>query len=165
MPLSGPQKRRLRALAHHLDPVVLVGAGGVSEGVVAEVERALEHHELVKVKLNDASQEEVAAAREALCTATRSEAAQTVGRVLVLWRRNHQEPRLAALPGEALKRRTEAERKEQAAARARAQARAAGGKGPTRPAKGKPSKAGKPTRAGKPTKAGKPARKGSPGKR
>lgn len=50
-PLTGAQKRRLRGLAHSLQPLVVVGKGGLGEGVLQEVERALEHHELIKVRL------------------------------------------------------------------------------------------------------------------
>ena len=51
MQLSNKQKKHLKALAHHLDPVVLLGANGLTEGVVAEIDLALEHHELIKVKI------------------------------------------------------------------------------------------------------------------
>lgn len=105
MPLTGPQTRHLRGLAHHLDPVVLIGGDRLTDGVVAEVDRALGDHELVKVKLIDAEKHEVLEARELLCERARAEHVQTIGHMLVLWRRNHQEPRVAALPGEVLKRR------------------------------------------------------------
>lgn len=98
MALTGPQKRALRALAHHLDPVVLVGAARVTDAVVAEVDRCLGHHELVKVKLIDASAEEVAVARDRLVAPTGAELVQTLGHTLVLFRRNPADPKVAALP-------------------------------------------------------------------
>ena len=52
MPLTGKQRRALRALGHHLEPVVLVGQNGITDGVVAAVDQALHDHELIKVKLN-----------------------------------------------------------------------------------------------------------------
>lgn len=49
--LSNAQKRYLRGLAHDLKPVILVGAKGVSDALVSELLLALEHHELIKVKV------------------------------------------------------------------------------------------------------------------
>ena len=51
--LSKNQIRFLKAQAHHLHPVVLIGANGISEGVDREVNRALDSHELIKVKLGN----------------------------------------------------------------------------------------------------------------
>ena len=51
MPLKAVQKKNLRGLAHHLKPVVTVADKGLSETVIAEIERALNDHELIKVKL------------------------------------------------------------------------------------------------------------------
>lgn len=50
MNLSTKQKQHLKGLAHPLKPVVLLGSNGLTEGVLAEIEQALEHHELIKVK-------------------------------------------------------------------------------------------------------------------
>lgn len=51
MGIPGYQRRHLRGLAHTLDPVVHIGRGGLSETVLAEVERALDKHELIKVRM------------------------------------------------------------------------------------------------------------------
>jgi RNA-binding protein len=51
--LTGSQRKYLRGLAHELDPLVLVGKGGLSEGLLENLSLALEAHELVKVKFND----------------------------------------------------------------------------------------------------------------
>jgi RNA-binding protein len=48
--LSNPQKRYLRGLAHDLKPIILVGAKGPTDTLLAELDNALERHELVKVK-------------------------------------------------------------------------------------------------------------------
>jgi len=50
MPLNTSQRTHLRRLGHNLEPVVLVGQNGVSPNLVAELERALDDHELVKVR-------------------------------------------------------------------------------------------------------------------
>ena len=51
MPLSARQKKYLRGLSHALNPVVTVAEKGLTENVMAEIELALDHHELIKVKL------------------------------------------------------------------------------------------------------------------
>jgi RNA-binding protein len=86
VPLNGKQRRQLRALGHHLTAVVQVGAAGVTDGVIAATDRALEDHELVKVKIA-AEREERARAVAALVKATGSEVAQTLGRTVLLWRK------------------------------------------------------------------------------
>ena len=64
MPLKASQKKNLRALAHHLKPLVTVADNGLSEPVVAEIERALDDHELVKIKLRSDRQQRKAWAAE-----------------------------------------------------------------------------------------------------
>ena len=49
--LSTKQKQFLKGLAHHLSPVVMLGGNGLTEGVLAEIDNALNHHELIKVKI------------------------------------------------------------------------------------------------------------------
>ena len=51
MTLTGKQKNYLRGVAHSLNPVVMIGGKGLTESVMKEIELALEHHELIKVKL------------------------------------------------------------------------------------------------------------------
>jgi len=86
MPLNGKQRRQLRALGHHLDAVVRVGADGVTEGVIAAARQALADHELIKVKIA-ADRDERARAIEQLVQGTGSEVAQTLGRTVLLWKK------------------------------------------------------------------------------
>ena len=58
MPLSEHHRRHLRKLAHHLKPVVIVGNAGLTENVLTEIDVALAHHELIKVKINAADKSE-----------------------------------------------------------------------------------------------------------
>ncbi len=51
MPLSAPQKKRLRGLGHKLKPVVTIGSGGLTASVLDEFMRSIGHHELMKVKV------------------------------------------------------------------------------------------------------------------
>lgn len=94
MSLKGTQLRHLRALAHHLDPIVHVGKGGVSESVVAAADQALSDHELVKVRLPQVEKAERKALASDLGTRTRAEVAGLTGRVAILYRRHPEEPRI-----------------------------------------------------------------------
>ncbi len=86
MPLTGKQRRALRAMGHHLEPVVLVGQSGVTEGVVAAVEQALYDHELIKVKVHEGPEERQEAA-EKLSQGTGAELVQVLGRTVLLFKK------------------------------------------------------------------------------
>jgi RNA-binding protein len=94
MPLTTTQKRYLRGLAHDLDPVVMVGQKGITPAVVAELDGALAHHELVKLKLPGGDRAERADAIEALASATSAEPVQAIGRTATLYRRHPKQPRI-----------------------------------------------------------------------
>lgn len=83
--LSGTERKFLRGLAHDLEPIVHVGRAGVSETVLEALRRALDDHELVKVKLSAERRERdaMAAALEAGCDA---EVVGRIGRVAVVYR-------------------------------------------------------------------------------
>jgi RNA-binding protein len=98
MELNGKQRRALRALGHHLQPVVMLGKEGVSAAVVCATAQALDDHELIKIKVGEASPLDRHEASEALSRATQSEVAQVLGRTLLLFRRHPERPRIA-LPG------------------------------------------------------------------
>ena len=88
MPLTTKNKRRFRQIAHHLQPIVLVGDKGITENLQAEVTRALFDHELVKVKINLDDRDaraEVAAELIELCGATK---VQTIGKIVVMYKDN-----------------------------------------------------------------------------
>jgi RNA-binding protein len=82
--LSGAAKRELRARAHHLQPVVQVGHGGLQPSVVAAVSRALRDHELIKVRLH--APEDKHGTAEALAAATRSALCGLVGHTVILFK-------------------------------------------------------------------------------
>ena len=63
-----------------------IGQAGVSDAVVAEVDRALTAHGLIKVRIGGADRNARAEMRDALCTRTDAAAVQSVGKILVLWR-------------------------------------------------------------------------------
>ncbi|HDR1021511.1 TPA: ribosome assembly RNA-binding protein YhbY [Pasteurella multocida] len=84
--LSTKQKQFLKGIAHHLNPVVMIGNNGLTEGVLAEIDNALEHHELIKVKIAGADREVKQLIIDAIVRETNSSAVQTIGHVLVLYR-------------------------------------------------------------------------------
>ena len=94
MPLNGKQRRKLRALGHALDPVVIVGKEGVTDGVASAVDVALGTHELIKVKLGPASGEDRHGAGDELAERTGSELVQVLGKVILLYRRHPEEPKI-----------------------------------------------------------------------
>lgn len=94
MTISPAQKRYLRGLAHSLSPVVLLGQKGVTPAVIAELKLALDHHELLKLRLSGADKEERAAQIATLVDATGAETVQVIGHTATLWKRNEKEPRL-----------------------------------------------------------------------
>ncbi len=87
MALNGRQRRRLRALGHHLAAVVQVGQQGVTPGVVSALEVALADHELVKVKISADAPEGRHEGAEALAKATGAEVAQVLGRTALLFKK------------------------------------------------------------------------------
>lgn len=97
MPLTGKQKAKLRALGHHLNPVVQVGSDGVSEGVIAATAQALEDHELIKVKIAEEDREGRVASVDALVNGTGSEVAQTLGRTVLLFKKRKKKTKFGTL--------------------------------------------------------------------
>jgi RNA-binding protein len=91
MKLSTKQKQFLKGLAHSLKPVVQLGANGLTEGVVAEIDGALSHHELIKVKVPSDDREEKALIMDAIVRETQAEKLQVIGHVLVLYRQSEQQ--------------------------------------------------------------------------
>lgn len=85
-PLDRQQILALRARAHHLNPVVMVGQRGLTEAVIRETETALEAHGLIKVRIfGDERGERIAIAQD-LCAATGAELVQHIGKLAVLFR-------------------------------------------------------------------------------
>jgi RNA-binding protein len=90
--LSGKQIRNLRAQAHALKPVVIVGGNGLTDNVLSEIEQAVEHHELIKIRLNAADKAERDAMIETICEKARSELVQRIGHIIAVYRKNHENP-------------------------------------------------------------------------
>lgn len=84
--MTPEDKKRFRTLGHALKPVVTVAGKGLSEGVYAELERALDDHELIKVKLAVEDRDQRKALIDELCTTTRAAQVQTIGKVVLIYR-------------------------------------------------------------------------------
>ena len=86
--LSPARRRELKARAHALGPVVLIGGSGLSPAVLAEIDRGLKSHELIKVRVNDADRPGREAILEEICGRTGAQPVQHIGKILVLFREN-----------------------------------------------------------------------------
>ena len=85
--MNSADKKKLRAEAHTLKPVVMIGQSGLTAAVLAEIELALDSHELIKVKVR-AERDDRKLISEKICTDTRAELIQTIGQIAVLYRLN-----------------------------------------------------------------------------
>lgn len=88
--LTNKQKQYLKGLAHHLSPVVMLGGNGLTEGVLAEIDLALNHHELIKVKIAGADRETKQLIIDAIVRETKAAEVQTIGHILVLFRQSEE---------------------------------------------------------------------------
>ncbi|TBR39134.1 MULTISPECIES: ribosome assembly RNA-binding protein YhbY [Dyella] len=95
MAISPSQRRYLRSLAHDLKPVILLGNKGATDAVLKELDLALSHHELVKIKLSGGDKDERQEQIDFLANGTSAENVQQIGHIVVLFRRNEDEPKLA----------------------------------------------------------------------
>lgn len=80
------QQKRFRAIGHQLNPIVTVGGNGLSETVVNELNRALNDHELIKVKIHADDREDRATTVAELTTVTGAELIQRIGNVALIYR-------------------------------------------------------------------------------
>lgn len=86
MPISNADKKRYRAIGHNLKPVVTIAQKGITDNIRAEIDRALNEHELIKIKLVTLDRDEKTALVEAICTEFNAECIQRIGHVLLLYR-------------------------------------------------------------------------------
>jgi RNA-binding protein len=86
--LNAAERKALKARAHKLEPVVHIGAKGLTDEVVAEIERALNAHQLIKVRAGGLERDARDEALTAICRKTGADAVQQVGKVFVLFRKS-----------------------------------------------------------------------------
>ncbi|MBZ9612954.1 ribosome assembly RNA-binding protein YhbY [Rheinheimera maricola] len=89
MSLTNKQKQFLKAKAHELKPVILLGGNGLTEGVVAEIEVALNFHELIKIKVPTEDREQKVLIMDAIVRETKADKVQVIGKTLVLFRQSN----------------------------------------------------------------------------
>jgi RNA-binding protein len=90
--------KQLRTIGHKLRPVVTIAGNGLSDSVKAELERALNDHELIKLKLAVGSREARSAVTEEICASLGAQLVQSIGNVVVILRRTQKpDPRLSNL--------------------------------------------------------------------
>ena len=85
--LSIQERKRLRRIGHALNPVVMLGNNGLSESVIEEAQRALNDHELIKVKVLGEDREARAAMIESLAETTKAQVVQKIGKVVLLFKK------------------------------------------------------------------------------
>lgn len=96
MTLSNARKKHFRTIGHKLKPIVSIAQKGLTENIKAEIDRALRDHELIKIKLLTSSREEKKALADAICDEFSAECIQSIGHILLLYRRaKKQDPRLS----------------------------------------------------------------------
>jgi RNA-binding protein len=84
--LTGKQKRHLRSLAHHLNPIFQVGKGGVNEHLIKHIEEAIETRELMKISVLNNNLEDPKEIGRALAEGARAELVQVIGKTIVLYK-------------------------------------------------------------------------------
>ena len=84
--MNSARKKQLKAQAHSLKPVIIVGQSGLSESVLKEIEITLDTHELIKIRIR-AEKEERNQIRDQIIADTNSELIQTIGQIIVIYRK------------------------------------------------------------------------------
>ena len=92
--LSDAQRKHLRRLGHDRNPVVLIGNAGLGPNLIAEMDQALTHHELVKVRARVGDRDLRDDLLAELATVTRSELVQRIGHVALYYRAHPEQPRI-----------------------------------------------------------------------
>jgi len=88
MALTSDQKKAYRTIGHNLKPIVTIAGNGLSENVLQEIERALNDHELIKIKLSVGERTTRQALIEQACNDLKAELVQSIGNVALLLRKN-----------------------------------------------------------------------------
>lgn len=91
--LDAKQRQNLRGQAHLLKPVIIIGAQGVTAALLAELEIAIEAHELIKVRLPQVEHSERDAMIKTLSESSHSEVIGRIGRIVILYRPRPPQPR------------------------------------------------------------------------
>ena len=85
--LSSLQRSYLRSLAHHFEPVVLVGKNGITDGAIETIKKALESRELIKIKFRDFKDKKKSLSHQ-IAESTESDVVGMIGHTVILFRQN-----------------------------------------------------------------------------
>ncbi|MEQ1637658.1 MAG: YhbY family RNA-binding protein [Methylococcales bacterium] len=85
--MNNADKKRFKAQAHALKPVIMIGHAGLTAAVLAEIERALDHHELIKIRIR-AERDVRESISLQICADTKAELLQKIGQINVIYRKN-----------------------------------------------------------------------------
>lgn len=96
--LNPTERRALRSRAHSLHPVVAIGQSGLTPTVLAEIDRSLKAHELIKVRVFDVERDQREALLAQICEAVGATPVQHIGNILVVFRDKPEEPAEVAKP-------------------------------------------------------------------
>src|SRR3954463_10597314 len=97
-PLSSKRRSELRAEAHTLSPIVIIGDKGLTDEVVAEIDRSLKAHELIKVRATTGERDARDVWLEAICERLGAHPVQQIGKVFVIYRENPKEKKARPKP-------------------------------------------------------------------
>jgi RNA-binding protein len=89
--MKSTRRSELRAEAHRLSPVVIIGDKGLTDAVIAEIDRSLKTHELIKVRAATDDRDARKTWLPAICEKLGAEAVQSIGKVFVIYRENPKE--------------------------------------------------------------------------
>ena len=85
--LSSAQRGYLRSQAHHLEPVVLIGKHGITDGTIESIDRVLEARELIKIKFREFKDEKLNLS-DKITELTNSQVVGVIGHTVIIFRQN-----------------------------------------------------------------------------
>lgn len=91
MTLDSKSRHLLKQRAHKLNPVVITGNAGLTDAVLAEIDRALDDHELIKVRLNVADRLERSECANQICEGLDALKIQVIGHIVTIYRKKREQ--------------------------------------------------------------------------
>ncbi len=85
MPLDNKQQKQFRSIGHHLSPIVII-ANGLNDNINSEIDRALNDHELIKIKVHNNDREAKKALVQSICKSRSAELVQLIGHVALIYK-------------------------------------------------------------------------------
>ncbi|HIG64971.1 MAG: ribosome assembly RNA-binding protein YhbY [Gammaproteobacteria bacterium] len=95
--MNSDQLKQMKTKAHELKPVIMIGQAGLTDAVLKEIELALDIHELIKIKIR-AEREERKLIQQHICTKTSAELIQSIGQVVVIYRKKPEQAKKKPAP-------------------------------------------------------------------